>query len=205
MEVRPSVQIEGDTIVDAFRNTVRRIPESARAPSPRREPVGGDDLGRLRPRRRRGHRRARRAGHRIGPAGRDLLQQPGRVAPRRLRDARQRQRDRAPVSDQLVGTGRIHPRPRRGARLLRREPRAGGQDPRSQRSAAQARPRRRLRRRRAARRSVRRAASNSCAPSGRRGYRESPVCSTAGRTRSRPTSWRRSCTRAARPGRPKGR
>ncbi len=34
---------------------------------------------------------------------------------------------------------------------------------------------------------------------------ESPACSTPGRTRSRPSSWPRSSTRAARPGRPKGR
>ena len=123
MNTAASVRIEGDTIVDAFRENLRRLPDR---PALRRRVGAGwetltwADYGTAV---QRGHRRARRARDRARRARRDLLQQPGRVARRRLRLARQRQRDRAAVPDQRSRAGGLHPRPRRGPRVLRREPR----------------------------------------------------------------------------------
>ena len=121
----------------AFRNTVHRIPNRPALRRERCRPAGRRctwaDYGRGVAR---GHGRSGRARHRARRAGRDLLEQPGRVARRRLRDAGQRQRHRAAVPDELRRAGRVHPRPRRGARVLRREPRAAGQDPRGARPAA---------------------------------------------------------------------
>ena len=79
------LRIEGDTIVDAFRNTVRRIPDRPalrRRVGSRWEMLTWADYGRAVSEVTAG---LSRAGNRSRPAGRHLLQQPGRVAPGRLR------------------------------------------------------------------------------------------------------------------------
>ena len=155
MATENPVVIEGDTIVDALRNNVRRIPDRPALRTRDGRRLGDDDLCRLRPGGGRGHRRARRARHRSRPARRDLLEQSRGVAPRRSRDPGERQRDRARVPDELGRAGRAHSRARRSHRVLRREPRAGRPHPRSEGRSAEARPARRVRGRRSPRRPVR--------------------------------------------------